>query len=142
MKYDLTMLHGVPALHEFGDKFAINVRALNRLAYVADRTEQILFYVDAIEEVADTARKLMNKQTIAADFELIIAIRQHGRELEEYTKPASSFLGAVGELDRVYRRFLSATDNIKLPEDEVPEAIFNTLRGLLVGMGIPKINAE
>lgn len=140
MKYDLTMLHGVQELKEFGDRFAINVRAINRLAYVVDRTEQILFYVDAIEEVSETARKLLNKKDIAPDFELVVAIRQRGfTEQEEYTKHAASFLSAVGELDRVYRRFLTATEMIEMPTEDVPVAVFNTLRGLLVGMGIPKI---
>lgn len=140
MKYQLTMLHGVQELKEFGDRFAINVRALNRLAYVVDHTEQILFYVDAVEEVSETARKLLNKKDIAPDFELVVAIRQRDQQMEEYTKHAASFLSAVGELDRVYRRFLTATEMIEMPHaDEVPVAVFNTLRGLLVGMGIPKI---
>lgn len=139
MKYQLTMLHGVQELKEFGDRFAINVRALNRLAYVVDHTEQILFYVDAIEEVSETARKLLNKKDIAPDFELVVTIRQRGQRMEEYTKRAASFLSAVGELDRVYRRFLTATETIEMPTEDIPVAVFNTLRGLLVGMGIPKI---
>jgi len=139
MKYELTMLHGAQELKEFGDRFDIDVRAFNRLAYVIDRTEQILFYVDAAEKISETTHRLPENRSVASAFELVVSIRRRFTEQEEYAKCEPSFMSAIGELDRVYRRFLAATEMIELPEDDVPVEIFSTLRGMLVGMGIPRI---
>ena len=137
MKYDLTMLHGKQDLKEFQDRFGIETKAINRLAYVADVTHQILFYVDAVEDQPFNGAE----NTRSSDFELIVMINQLDGELEEYAKSAStSFLSAIGELDRVYRRFLTATEMIEIPNaDEVPVAVFNILRGLMAGVGMKKI---
>lgn len=140
MKYDLTMLHGRADLDEFAEHFCLKINALNRLAFIADKTEQIVFYVDAVEDTDQAVKTAAENRAVMPDFELIVMLRpRSGGEMEEYTKQVSSFLSAVGELDRVYRRFLTATEMIGLADDGVPVAVFNILRGLLIGMGIRKL---
>jgi len=128
MTYQITMLHGKAELKQFGRDWGFDIKAENRVAFVASLEDTVLFLVDAVEVTTEGSRP---------DFQLNV-ICFAPKDVERWSKPVGSFFSTIAELDRVYRRFATAVEDHE-KRKEPPHGVYNLLRGMMVGMQIAKI---